>query len=866
MDRGSSITPGVDDTPYIWFAIDQLTRDEEVRGSRADPMPQPMSSADDYPVERIAANPMMSPDGDSSPPSPSFLQQQRARHSGDLRELRYARGSRDMHGSRDLGELRAAFDLRTGRDPLHTGFDVISSHDIRDSPDLADMQEPATARAPRNSQQQPKNRRDVRESQVAHDNRDSRDSRDIRNVPVAHGARDSRDGRERAWLRDSLRPDGMYNIKHQCDNQPLIKYTTVSDVFVPFQPAYSDRYAYTPLRFLPAILRPMWMGLYILFLLVILALLLFSVIWSPDNSGLWTYVAFGDARYFVFQYLPTMIGMIALVWLMQIHTALKRMAPFLALASGSTHARNQAVFLDYYPTQFLVPNLQYFRAGQGALGSIFFVFWVFNFTIPLLASAFTVRFFGEPDAGRWRWFAVKGVVWATIALYFILIASLVALVWRIWHVPTGLRWDPRSLADLIAMYERSNIMNDYSGTEIFVTKRDFNYRLASRTDRLGYWHTASRPRDVFYGMGEEGGITRRYSIEQGRIREKASEKVYHDPTVDIEAGGTRATWKDMRSDTVRRRYLPWFMRTTWVVLWAILAAVLFIAFILVSFLNRAVLKGFSPELRVSATEDGFSAANFLYSFIPTFLALILFLLFQCADLAIRRLIPFSEMSMEGGAAGERSLLLDYPFRFPVSITLTAIINSHYRLAFISLVSLASAAIPIIAGGMFWAQWYVDAQVARVAAHPSALYALCFFLSLYLLAVFAIIPGRRNMGLPHDALTLAELTSWIYMSNLLHDRQFMRAGGATKAELVARLLGTEVASNRGFLMSLASLTSWGSWAGITTGVRTRITGGDMPGDGKGAEPYRYGFGVFVGRDGKEHLGIDRVARGQGRMII
>lgn len=33
----SGVTPGTDDTPYIHFAIDQLTRDEEVRGSRAYP-------------------------------------------------------------------------------------------------------------------------------------------------------------------------------------------------------------------------------------------------------------------------------------------------------------------------------------------------------------------------------------------------------------------------------------------------------------------------------------------------------------------------------------------------------------------------------------------------------------------------------------------------------------------------------------------------------------------------------------------------------------------------------------------------------------------------------------------------------------
>ena len=34
LSEGSPPTPGVDDTPYIQFAIDQLTRDEEVAGSR----------------------------------------------------------------------------------------------------------------------------------------------------------------------------------------------------------------------------------------------------------------------------------------------------------------------------------------------------------------------------------------------------------------------------------------------------------------------------------------------------------------------------------------------------------------------------------------------------------------------------------------------------------------------------------------------------------------------------------------------------------------------------------------------------------------------------------------------------------------
>lgn len=45
----SPTTPGLDDTPYIQFAIDQLTRDEELLGPRR----QGVASEESYPVDRI---------------------------------------------------------------------------------------------------------------------------------------------------------------------------------------------------------------------------------------------------------------------------------------------------------------------------------------------------------------------------------------------------------------------------------------------------------------------------------------------------------------------------------------------------------------------------------------------------------------------------------------------------------------------------------------------------------------------------------------------------------------------------------------------------------------------------------------------
>lgn len=49
-------TPGLDDTPYIRFAIDQLSRDEELLGRRR----QGAASEDSYPVGRIAPEEDMS--------------------------------------------------------------------------------------------------------------------------------------------------------------------------------------------------------------------------------------------------------------------------------------------------------------------------------------------------------------------------------------------------------------------------------------------------------------------------------------------------------------------------------------------------------------------------------------------------------------------------------------------------------------------------------------------------------------------------------------------------------------------------------------------------------------------------------------
>jgi hypothetical protein len=310
--------------------------------------------------------------------------------------------------------------------------------------------------------------------------------------------------------------------------------------------------------------------------------------------------------------------------------------------------------------------------------------------------------------------------------------------------------------------------------------------------------------------------------------------------------------------------------------------VLFIAFVVVSYVNSSVRLGFLPQVTARTDASGFSVSNFLYSFIPGVIGHFLFLVILTLDYSLRTLRPYISLSSKGGATAETSLLVDYSARLPLSATLAALENRHFQPAILSFVSLCSVAIPILAGGCFWTQYYPNSDLVRVAADIPAYYALCFFLALYTISLLMLIPGRRRAALPHRSSSLAEIISWLYQSPILTDRAFSRP--QTKPELVTRLMGSAYLE-RTWAQSLTSLIR---------PSRSNLRG-DSPTDpaladnGKKSKEaqyevsvsaqkrnsvldpgkIRYGFGIHVGRDGLEHLGIDRVTRGgerSGRELV
>ncbi|KAK1138476.1 hypothetical protein N8T08_002491 [Aspergillus melleus] len=595
------------------------------------------------------------------------------------------------------------------------------------------------------------------------------------------------------------------------------------ETYTPVDPP-EDSLLYPPLDYVPIVLRPWALSAIIFCCLLMIAGIAFCNVWAQKHQGLWDYNGQGGGRYFVVEFLPQILAAIITIWTFVIQAALYRTMPF-AIMGSERPLGHILQKLSTLPKNFLLPDLSHFRHGEALVGFALLAIWVSNMiTIPLLSCFFQAKWYVIDGEGTWRWTSVMSVGWTLIAVYGLLVIGLLLLTFRFLNTWSGLMWDPVCLADLISIIQRSNILRDFEQSE---TVPNVGETLDPRVLRLGYWQLPHRE-EVFYGVGEVDapiGNPSLHLIEKNRARQyQGLSKVSFDLEQQTTVGKGEFD-EHLYTPSVRYRWVPWFLQRTFVVGWTVTICALFIAFVVVSFIHDAIKGGFPPRLPTLPSTGAFSSSNFLYSFIPALIGNILFLAWQPIDVYFRALQPFVGLSRPEGASAEQSLLLAYPSCFPFQVTVLAALNKHFKVAWISFMAVASAAIPILAGGVFLAMWYPSHDEIRIAALMPAFYALIVFCGLYTISFFAIWP-RRCRHLPHDISTLADQMSFLYQSPLLADKLLREP--RSKADLVTRLVIAP------------------------------------PGD---REFPTYGFGIFVGRDGKEHLGIDRFHRpGRADMLI
>lgn len=577
----------------------------------------------------------------------------------------------------------------------------------------------------------------------------------------------------------------------------------------------------------PLPLRTWFLGLYLLACLLFLAGLIFSNVYALRNHGLYDYDGFTTATYFVFQYLPQLLGILLILWLFYIEAAVYRSAPYFSMSN----ARSQDRILQGFrivPANFLLPDLNWFRIREPLLGVAFLIFWLANFIIPFLSCLYQTQWVTDLGTARWRWTTVQDVGWVLIALFGLLILAVTYCLIRFASADSALMWDPTSLADLTVLFSSSNVSHYFERTEVV---DEVGPHIPAMSLMLGYWTTSHRP-DVFYSVGGDNALVKRISIEPAApIQEKDSHS--QESSFDVERqrySQDSSFTRNIHSPFVRQRWVPWFLRDVSIIVWMVLAILLLIGFLAVSFVNRAVQDGFSPLLPSITGTGGFSSSNFLYSFLPSLLGMVLFLLWQPIDVYFRAAQPFANMAKPTGSSAERSLLLSYTASPPLWVSIEAAFSRDFKVAYVSFVGLLAGLIPVLAGGVFTAQLFSSEGSVRMVASMPGYIALCVLGAIYALSYTVIWPTKRRY-LPHSIYTIADQLSFLYASGLMSEFWNIR----TKAELVGRLVGTP-----------ASLT--GDWRE----KRPRA---------------RYAFGVYTGRDGKEHLGIDRLSRpGSGEMLV
>ncbi|KAL2117906.1 hypothetical protein VTJ04DRAFT_7566 [Mycothermus thermophilus] len=563
----------------------------------------------------------------------------------------------------------------------------------------------------------------------------------------------------------------------------------------------SNGRALPPLTFRPWPLRPLPLFGFMAVCILMIGALIFCAVYSHLRQGLLPWVSLYGGRYFIFRFLPQLVAAGVLLYAQFLVSTMLRTHPFAQLAAEESEKRAGALFQDMYPS-FLWPRL----VGPWKVWVPVVITWLTAFTIPLQSSLFTVILVDQ----KWIWATVQGVAWTLVALYLLLLASTI-LVWRTWAsiTTTGLVWDPRSLADISALVSETNTAEDYRGTQLARSREGIRFALRRRTsDRLCYWTWKDGRHGIWHTLGspmDQPNLMPLRGLAAGERMSRADEKKKQAGPAGVPLLHQTDAADDHQRDPdhdlehaarAPRPYLPWALRTS-PLLWIVLIALALLIVIFVATFHPAtrLSAGFRPGLSSAPRGGAFSPADFVFSFIPSLVGVIVFLAFQSLDMHVRILAPWAELSSPRGAPADQSILADYAACAPGQATLHALRNKHWRVAAVSLLATINVGIPVIAGGCFMALTVpsskngaanlgLEGGEVRMYANVPAYGVLLGLLVLYVTGLAALLPGRAAMRMPHPVTCLAEVVGYLVSAELREEPAFKRC--VTRSEMMSRL--------------------------------------------------------------------------------
>ncbi|KAH0541254.1 hypothetical protein FGG08_004259 [Glutinoglossum americanum] len=516
---------------------------------------------------------------------------------------------------------------------------------------------------------------------------------------------------------------------------------------------------------------------------------------------------------------------------------LGKIMPYCSMASSpEDRGGAKTVTADYYPYDWPVPRFRLWRNGHR--------FYFLTELSTFLSTFALVQFSSNILRGVWGgddflgYLPNKGIVYIVIACNAVLLLSTVStFLWLCTH-DTGLFAEPGSLAFLIGMLQNSNVLDDFSDMDRDCSAHEMRKRLKGNYYSIGYFRRSSGS-NIVYTIGiADDDLTPKTRMNPGS-----------------QNGGDAPRTPSLQQPG----FLPWFLSPLCVTLWIGLAiAALSVALTLL--VHDSILdQGFPPHAPTRASPVlQMSAAGFLWSFVPAYVADLYRLLWKNTDLFYRIVQPYADLRSPRPAE-ESSLMLNYTACLPVVITLKAAWNGHWKIALVSLLSFLSSFTTSLAANMFYLDWFSDHQHGPVypwiVVNRIPFLIMTAYFGIIAIAFSILMPDRKRR-LPHDIETLADHISLLCRSSLRGWEAFSLGSAMKKPRednFRGKWLGKLKAANP------LDLFRDGEYERAVKGKLAEESNGDP-----GCENTEVALGVFKHEDNTWHMGID--SRGKLEFLI
>jgi hypothetical protein len=291
---------------------------------------------------------------------------------------------------------------------------------------------------------------------------------------------------------------------HNLSSCGILAYSFLDFDYVPIKTSIAVAEGYPKLDFKPFVLRKFFLAATLLFFSACLGGIITLILIAHNKTHYLRVHTLSTSL--AFRYVPVAIGTLTIIWWRSIMTALARTTQYISMAGQNNHEkahhRLQRTLLNEYATTAFNPANVMGVARNGHW--LLFICLVLQVMMMILLVPLKASFVLVTAGGHgWTVAVLCEVGYALIAIYVCLLLATTYILARLWDRETGLKWDPVTIADQVALVQGSNIFPMLEGLE-FATPRECSSILATRSShfgtlRLGYWmHRCNGT--IWYGL------------------------------------------------------------------------------------------------------------------------------------------------------------------------------------------------------------------------------------------------------------------------------------------------------------------------------------------------------------------------------